>query len=94
MRAPNVDVLIAARALQGAGGALIVPLSLTILSASVPAARRNLALGIWGAVGGLAIAIGPLVGGAIVEGVSWQFIFWINVPIGAVLAPLAVVHAA
>jgi EmrB/QacA subfamily drug resistance transporter len=87
--APNANVLIAARALQGAGGALIVPLSLTILSASVPANRRNLALGIWGAVGGLAIAIGPLVGGAIVEGVSWQFIFWINVPIGLVLAPLA-----
>ena len=87
--APNVGVLVAARALQGAGGALIVPLSLTLLSASVPAARRNLALGIWGAVGGLAIAIGPLVGGAIVEGVSWQFIFWINVPLGLLLAPLA-----
>ena len=87
--APNVGVLVAARALQGAGGALIVPLSLTLLSASVPAARRNLALGIWGAIGGLAIAIGPLVGGAIVEGVSWQFIFWINVPLGLLLAPLA-----
>lgn len=87
--APNVGVLVVARALQGIGGALIVPLSLTILSASVPVERRNLALGIWGAVGGLAIAIGPLVGGAIVEGVSWQFIFWINVPIGAILAPLA-----
>lgn len=87
--APNVGVLVAARALQGAGGALIVPLSLTLLSASVPPARRNLALGIWGAVGGLAIAIGPLVGGAIVEGVSWQFIFWINVPLGLLLTPLA-----
>jgi EmrB/QacA subfamily drug resistance transporter len=87
--APNVDALIAARAMQGAGGALIVPLSLTLLSASVPPNRRNLALGIWGAIGGLAIAIGPLVGGAVVEGVSWQWIFWLNVPIGLVLLPFA-----
>ncbi|HVB07080.1 MAG TPA: DHA2 family efflux MFS transporter permease subunit [Acidimicrobiales bacterium] len=87
--APNISVLIAARALQGAGGALIVPLSLTLLSASVPAARRNLALGIWGALSGLAVAIGPLVGGAVVEGLSWQFIFWLNVPIGLALIPAA-----
>jgi EmrB/QacA subfamily drug resistance transporter len=78
-----------ARALQGVGGAIVTPLTLTILSSAVPASRRGLALGIWGGVGGLAIAIGPLVGGAIVSGVSWEWIFWLNVPIGLVLAPLA-----
>jgi EmrB/QacA subfamily drug resistance transporter len=78
-----------ARAVQGIGGAIIMPLTLTILSAAVPPERRGLALGIWGGVGGLAIAIGPLVGGAIVSGVSWHWIFWLNVPIGLVLAPLA-----
>src|SRR5213592_1482184 len=78
-----------ARALQGVGGAIVTPLTLTILSAAVPRERRGLALGIWGGIGGLAIAIGPLVGGAIVDGVSWQWIFWLNVPIGIVLAPLA-----
>ena len=87
--APNIDALVAARALQGAGGALIVPLSLTLLSAGVPAARRNVALGIWGALGGLAVAVGPLIGGAVVQGLSWQWIFWINVPIGIALVPLA-----
>jgi EmrB/QacA subfamily drug resistance transporter len=87
--APNIAVLIAARAIQGAGGAMIVPLSLTLLSAAVPASKRNMALGIWGALGGLAVALGPLIGGAVVEGLSWQFIFWLNVPIGVVLAPLA-----
>jgi EmrB/QacA subfamily drug resistance transporter len=66
-----------------------MPLTLTILSASVPPARRGLALGAWGAIGGLAIAFGPVVGGAVVEGFSWQYIFWLNVPIGIVLVPLA-----
>ena len=78
-----------ARALQGVGGAIVTPLTLTILSAAVPRERRGLALGIWGGIGGLAIAIGPLVGGAIVNGVSWHWIFWLNVPIGLLLAPLA-----
>jgi EmrB/QacA subfamily drug resistance transporter len=87
--APNIAVLIAARALQGAGGAMIMPLSLTILSAAVPPERRNVALGIWGAIGGAAVGIGPLVGGAVTSGWSWQYIFWINVPIGVVLIPLA-----
>ena len=68
---------------------MVTPLTLTILSAAVPRERRGLALGIWGGIGGLAIAIGPLVGGAIVDGVSWHWIFWLNVPIGLVLAPLA-----
>jgi len=86
--APNITALIAARAFQGAGGAMLVPLSLTLLSAGVPAAKRNMALGIWGALGGLAVAVGPLIGGAIVQGVSWQFIFWVNVPLGVALVPL------
>src|ERR671925_2167950 len=87
--APTIEILNVARALQGVGGAIVTPLTLTLLSAAVPAERRGLALGAWGGIGGLAVALGPLVGGAIVEGISWQCIFWINVPIGLVLAPLA-----
>jgi EmrB/QacA subfamily drug resistance transporter len=87
--APSIGVLVAARALQGAGGAMIMPLSLTLLSAAVPPERRNFALGIWGAIGGAAVAIGPLVGGAVTTGWSWQYIFWLNVPVGLVLMPLA-----
>ena len=66
-----------------------MPLTLTILSAAVPAEKRGVALGAWGGIGGLAVALGPLVGGAVVSGLSWQWIFWINVPIGLVLIPLA-----
>src|SRR5881409_2562813 len=87
--APSVEALIAARAAQGVGGAIVTPLTLTILSAAVPAERRGLVLGAWGGISGLAVAIGPLVGGAVVEGISWQWIFWLNVPIGLVLIPLA-----
>jgi EmrB/QacA subfamily drug resistance transporter len=85
----SANALDIARAVQGVGGAIVTPLTLTILSAAVPRERRGLALGIWGGIGGLAIAIGPLVGGAIVDGISWHWIFWVNVPIGLVLAPLA-----
>src|SRR5437588_5047319 len=87
--AGSANELIAARAIQGLGGAIVLPLTLTILSAAVPAKRRGLALGAWGGIGGLAVALGPLVGGAIVQGISWQWIFWLNVPIGLVLIPLA-----
>ena len=87
--APGIGWLIAARAVQGVGAAILVPLTLTLLSAAVTPQRRGLALGAWGAVGGLAIAIGPLVGGAVVEGASWQWIFWLNVPIGIALLPIA-----
>src|ERR1700689_4161463 len=87
--APGIGALIAARAVQGVGAAMLIPLTLTLLSAAVPPQRRGMALGIWGAVGGLAIAIGPLVGGAVVEGASWQWIFWLNVPIGVALVPIA-----
>src|SRR5688572_844676 len=82
--------LIIARAIQGLGGAILTPLSLTILSAAVSPERRAVALGAWGGIAGLAIAIGPLVGGAIAEGLEWQWIFWVNVPIGLVAIPLAI----
>jgi len=87
--AGSANELIAARAVQGIGGAIVMPLTLTILSEAVPAERRGVALGAWGGIGGLAVAIGPLVGGAVVEGISWQWIFWLNVPIGLALIPLA-----
>src|SRR5437868_1401428 len=81
--------LVAARALQGLGGAIVTPLTLTLLSLAVPPAKRGLALGAWGGIAGLAIAVGPVVGGAIVEGASWSWIFWLNVPIGIALLPIA-----
>src|SRR5215212_5278375 len=87
--APSILALDVARAAQGVGGAIVMPLTLTVLSASVPAERRGLALGIWGGISGLAVALGPLVGGAIVSGLSWHWIFWLNVPIGLALVPLA-----
>jgi len=87
--APTTTTLILARAIQGLGGAILTPLSLTILSAAVPVERRAVALGAWGGIAGLAIAVGPLVGGAIADGLAWQWIFWINVPIGLVAIPLA-----
>jgi EmrB/QacA subfamily drug resistance transporter len=87
--APSAEWLIAARAAQGIGGAIVTPLTLTLLSAAVPASKRGAALGVWSGVAGLAVASGPLVGGAVVEGLSWQWIFWLNVPIGLVLLPIA-----
>src|ERR687887_747033 len=87
--APSIGALDAARAVQGLGGAIVMPLTLTILSSAVRPERRGLALGAWGGISGLAVAIGPLVGGAVVSGISWHWIFWLNVPIGLVLAPLA-----
>src|SRR5216684_4191557 len=87
--APSIGALDAARAIQGLGGAIVMPLTLTILSAAVPPERRGLALGAWGGISGLAVAFGPLVGGAVVDGISWHWIFWLNVPIGLVLIPLA-----
>jgi len=87
--APTIGALDAARALQGLGGAIVMPLTLTILSAAVPAERRGVALGAWGGISGLAVAFGPLVGGAVVSGISWHWVFWLNVPIGIALLPLA-----
>jgi EmrB/QacA subfamily drug resistance transporter len=85
--APDAGSLIAARALQGAGAALLMPLALALLSAAFPPQLRPKALGIFGGVSGLAVALGPLLGGAVVEGVSWPWIFWLNVPIGLLLIP-------
>jgi EmrB/QacA subfamily drug resistance transporter len=90
--APTIGALDAARAVQGLGGAIVMPLTLTILSAAVPPARRGLALGAWGGISGLAVAFGPLVGGAVVDGISWHWVFWLNVPIGLVLLPLALLR--
>src|SRR5437879_13185088 len=87
--APSATSLDLARAAQGVGGAIVMPLTLTILSAAVPRERRGLALGFWGGISGLAVAFGPLVGGAVVDGISWHWIFWLNVPIGLALVPLA-----
>jgi len=80
--------LIIARAVQGLGGAGIMPLSLSLLADAVPARRRPLAIGIWGGTAGLAVAMGPLVGGAVVEGWNWNAIFWLNVPIGLLAVPV------
>ncbi|MBV1937801.1 MFS transporter [Streptomyces sp. BV286] len=87
--APGIDSLIAARAVQGVGAAIMMPLTLTLLTAAVPAAKRGMAYGIWGAVNGLAVASGPLIGGSLTEHLSWQWIFWLNVPLGLALLPLA-----
>jgi EmrB/QacA subfamily drug resistance transporter len=87
--APSAGALIAARAAQGVGGAIVTPLTLTILSAGVPANRRGAFIGAWSGIAGLAVAFGPLVGGAVVSGISWHWIFWLNVPIGLALIPLA-----
>ncbi|WP_030567218.1 MFS transporter [Streptomyces aureocirculatus] len=87
--APGIEELIAARAAQGVGAAIMMPLTLTLLTAAVPADKRGMAYGIWGAVNGLAVASGPLIGGALTEHVSWQWIFWLNVPLGLALLPLA-----
>jgi EmrB/QacA subfamily drug resistance transporter len=87
--APSVAVLVAARAVQGAAGALVIPLSLTILTSAFPAERRGTIVGIWGGLSGLAVAGGPLVGGAVTQGLDWHWVFWINVPIGLAAAALS-----
>src|SRR5579862_5449105 len=86
--APSIAALDVARAVQGLGAAIVLPLTLTILSAGVPAERRGVFLGAWGGISGLAVAFGPLVGGAVVDGISWHWVFWLNVPVGAVLLAL------
>src|SRR5215208_1161540 len=86
--APSTGALIAARALQGAGAAIVTPLTLTLLSTAFPAEKRGLAIGAWSGISGLGVALGPLVGGAVVYGISWHWIFWLNVPIGLALLPI------
>ncbi|MGW4803125.1 DHA2 family efflux MFS transporter permease subunit [Kitasatospora sp. NPDC004272] len=87
--APSMGTLIAARAVQGVGAAVMMPLTLTLLTVAVPAAKRGMAFGIWSGVSGLAVATGPLIGGTLTEHFSWQWIFWVNVPVGLLLLPLA-----
>jgi EmrB/QacA subfamily drug resistance transporter len=86
--AGSAGELVAARALQGCGAAALLPLTLTLLIEAVPAHRRAVALGVWSGVNGLAIALGPVVGGLIIEHSSWQWIFMVNVPVGLALLPL------
>lgn len=87
--APTAGWLVAARAIQGAGAAIVLPLTLTLLSEAFAPERRGAAIGIWSGVSGLGVALGPLVGGAVVQGISWHWIFWLNVPVGLVLIPVA-----
>jgi len=79
-----VGPLIGARIVEGIGAAVVLPLTLTLISEAFPLEKRGAAIGIWGGVTGLGVAAGPLLGGAIIQGISWQWIFWINVPVGAV----------
>ncbi|HLM51763.1 MAG TPA: DHA2 family efflux MFS transporter permease subunit [Solirubrobacteraceae bacterium] len=87
--APSTAALIGARAVQGLGAAIVAPLTLTLLSEAFPAGRRGVALGVWSGVSGLGVALGPVVGGAVVDGISWHWIFWLNVPVGIVVIGLA-----
>ena len=81
--APGAGFLIAARAIQGLGAAMIAPLSLTLLTAAFPPQRRGAVIGIWGGLAGLAVASGSLIGGAVTQGLDWHWIFWVNVLMGA-----------
>lgn len=81
--------LIGARMVQGAGAAVLLPLTLTLISEAFPAEKRGVAIGVWGGVTGLGVAAGPVLGGAVTEGLSWQWIFWLNVPLGLAMLPLA-----
>jgi EmrB/QacA subfamily drug resistance transporter len=92
--APSIGLLIAARAIQGVGAAVVTPLTLTLLADAFPPERRGIALGVWSGISGIAVALGPLVGGGVIQIASWHWIFWINVPIGIVLVPLAAARLA
>jgi EmrB/QacA subfamily drug resistance transporter len=85
----SVGMLIAARGVQGAAAAAVMPMTLTLISEAFPAEKRGAAIGLWGGITGLAVAAGPVVGGAIVSGISWHWIFWLNVPVGLALVPLS-----
>ena len=87
--APTTTALIGARAIQGVGAAIVTPLTLTLLAEVFPAEKRGLAIGAWSGISGLGVALGPLVGGAVVDGISWHWIFWINVPVGIAVIPFA-----
>ena len=86
--APDAGWLIAARTLQGAGAALLAPLSLTLVASAFPAEKRGAAIGAFSAITGIAVAAGPTLGGAVINGFAWEWIFWLNVPIGLIAIPL------
>src|SRR3954469_3486191 len=86
--APDAPTLIAARAVQGAGAALVMPLALALVGAAFPPERRGAAMGAMQGLTGLSVAAGPVIGGAIAQGIDWPWIFWVNVPIGLVAVPL------
>jgi EmrB/QacA subfamily drug resistance transporter len=88
--APNAAALIAARAVQGVGAAAIMPMALALLNGAFPPARRGWAIGIYGSVTGLAVLLGPVLGGAVTQGLGWQWIFWLNVPVAAAAIPLVI----
>jgi EmrB/QacA subfamily drug resistance transporter len=90
--AGDINVLIIARGIQGLGGAILTPLTLTILAAETPPEKRGAYLGAWSGIAGLAVAVGPVIGGALVTGISWHWIFWLNVPLGVIALPLAWRH--
>jgi EmrB/QacA subfamily drug resistance transporter len=92
--APTSGLLIAARAVQGLGAAVVTPLTLTLIADAFPPQRRGVAIGVWSGISGIAVALGPLVGGAVVQFASWHWIFWINVPIGIALVPLSIARLA
>jgi len=85
----SVGALVAMRVLQGAGAAVLLTLGMALLTSAFPPDKRGAALGLFSAVTGIAVACGPLVGGAVVDGLAWQWIFWLNVPVGLIAAPLA-----
>ncbi len=87
--APGVAALVVARTVQGAGAAMVMPTALALLNAAVPPQRRGWAMGIFGSVTALAVVVGPTLGGAITQGIAWQWIFWLNVPVGLLVIPLA-----
>src|SRR3954453_1644902 len=86
--APDVGTLIAARAVQGAGAAAIMPMALALLSANFPSELRGRAMGVFSGITGLGVLSGPVVGGALAQGAAWEWIFWVNVPIGLLAIPL------
>src|SRR5262249_61550129 len=87
--AAGAGALMAARTFQGMGAAIVMPLALALLNATVPPQRRGWAMGIFGAVTAMAVVVGPVLGGAITQGIAWQWIFWLNVPIGLITIPVA-----
>jgi MFS family permease len=90
--APDAAILIAARALQGVGGALLVPSSLALISAAFPPGERGRAIGTWAGFSALTTALGPVLGGWLVDGWSWRLIFFVNVPLALVTLGLALRH--